>query len=256
MVSLSSKGAMTTIKVDTHWGFSLLVNDNTFMSEMLIKFQSYETPETMLLRELVKPGDFCVDVGAHVGYHACVMLERGAAVVAIEPNPAHHELLRQNMRDVCLSQDILNINNWNLVKAAASNVDAELVDFFLPSTWNDGWGSLGFSDLEGSQTLVRSVRLETVLNDFHINNVKLIKIDVEGAELLVLQGLGAWLEKTDYLLLECEDRKNRVDKLGSSAASICQFLSGWMIKGFVDGAWQVVTAPNKGNYLFINPRLK
>lgn len=66
-----------------------------------IRNPSYEARVVEYLRARVRPGDCCVDVGAHVGYYALQMAlwtaPRGR-VVAFEPNPLARDVLEANVR--------------------------------------------------------------------------------------------------------------------------------------------------------------
>ncbi|MCR5887765.1 FkbM family methyltransferase [Hymenobacter sp. J193] len=58
-------------------------------------------PELFFLRQLVKPGDVCLDIGANLGYYS-VMLSKltgpTGRVLAVEPIPAFQEIWRDNVR--------------------------------------------------------------------------------------------------------------------------------------------------------------
>ena len=57
---------------------------------------------------------------------------------------------------------------------------------------------------------IESIRLDTLLK--HEEKIKLIKIDVEGAELLVLDGIKNIIDKVEYILVECH-LENDWDKI-------------------------------------------
>ena len=61
----------------------------------------YEAPVASYLRQRVRPGDCCLDVGAHIGAYA-LQLARwcspGGRVIAFEPNPATAAVLRRHVR--------------------------------------------------------------------------------------------------------------------------------------------------------------
>jgi FkbM family methyltransferase len=65
-----------------------------------IRNPSYEKSVVDYLRGRVRPGDCCVDVGAHVGYYALQMAHWTAPngqVIAFEPNPTAREVLTANV---------------------------------------------------------------------------------------------------------------------------------------------------------------
>lgn len=66
-----------------------------------IRNPSYEAAVVEYLRARIRPGDTCVDVGAHVGYYALQMALWTApdgTVVAFEPNPLARDVLETNVR--------------------------------------------------------------------------------------------------------------------------------------------------------------
>ncbi len=146
---------------------------------------TYEPGCTQVLRQCLKHGSCCVDVGANLGYFSIFMSllvgEQGR-VVAFEPMRDTVEMLRKN---VCANR----LGNVNVVAAAVSDRSGSVDLLNDPSQRLSKTASMIGYRLEGSaqSTTVPSVRLDeyfagaTRLPD-------LIKIDVEGAELCVLNG--------------------------------------------------------------------
>jgi FkbM family methyltransferase len=61
---------------------------------------TYDTGVTQLLRDMLKPGDECWNIGAHVGVHVlqmCSLIGPSGRVFAFEPNPRAAALLRRNV---------------------------------------------------------------------------------------------------------------------------------------------------------------
>ncbi len=58
----------------------------------------YEPITTLVLQELVRPGDAFMDVGANIGFYSLILSvsRPGLKVIAFEPNPKAHELLKAN----------------------------------------------------------------------------------------------------------------------------------------------------------------
>jgi FkbM family methyltransferase len=142
------------------------------------------------------PGQTVWDVGAHVGYHtlamACLVGSSGH-VVAFEPNPHNLERLRANLdRNPDLGQRVI------IVDSALSQNDGEMK--FVQSSDVDGGRSSGSHLAEAllplvesvyesfTETLVRCVKADTLLASGVVPVPYLIKVDVEGAEHLVLNG--------------------------------------------------------------------
>ena len=244
---------MITVTHKTTYGFSLKVRKGSFMDLHLAEQGGtsgdpvgwYAKAESELVKVIVRPGDLTVDVGAHVGWFSCLMAACGAHVIAFEPNPEMYELCRENTagRDV------------TLLCAAAMDFEGEAA-LYLPSDADDGWGSLAAADGgDRSRPIAVPVwRLENVIPE---GRIRLVKIDVEGAEVPALQGLGARLADVDLVLIECVDRPERAAYIDSTVAGINQILlgAGFRAHAWIAGTWQSVpSAWSAGDhdFLFVN----
>jgi FkbM family methyltransferase len=147
-----------------------------------------------------------VDIGANLGNHANFFEAKGAKVTAFEPVAENFLLLNKN----CISGTTHNVA---LGRSAA--ISEMLVNL----------SSMGDSHLRDSICLasdssseVRTVEVRT-LDSFHLQNADLVKIDVEGFELDVLEGAketlarcspALWIEiHSDEKLLEYRASYNR-----------------------------------------------
>ena len=68
-----------------------------------------------------------------------------------------------------------------------------------------------FADYEKKE--IKTITLDRFTKDHQINSIDILKIDVEGSELKVLEGSKQILEKTEILLVEiCDTKKNFLSK--------------------------------------------
>jgi FkbM family methyltransferase len=134
-----------------------------------------------------KEGDIFLDVGAHIGKYALQVAKitgENGLVIAVEPMPDNHQALERNIK-------LNSLQNLLLLKIAAWKEQGKLRLFV-----GDKHGrntvkrntSLGFINVEAEA-------LDKVLEELGVNQVDCIKIDVEGAEYEVLQGLTKTLMK-------------------------------------------------------------
>jgi len=136
------------------------------------------------------------DVGAHIGYHSlsfAALVGSSGSVIAFEPNPFNADRFRFNLsRNTDLGARI------TLLDFALSDVEGE-EDFVISSDIGNGYSS--GSHLEKafapedpqayqsySQTRIRVETADALLRDERVPPPSIIKIDVEGAESLVLSG--------------------------------------------------------------------
>jgi FkbM family methyltransferase len=149
------------------------------------------------------------DVGAHIGYHSlafAALAGPSGHVVAFEPNPYNIERFRKHIeRNPDLDKRI------TLMTCALGNLDAE-EDFVFSPEVDDGRSSGSHLDkafvpeeLRAYQSFGRKrvsvVRADTLLREKRVPIPSIIKIDVEGAESLVLAGARSLLETEKPVLL-------------------------------------------------------
>ena len=137
---------------------------------------TYEREQTRLFERHLRPGATVLDVGAHVGYYtllSSVLVGGEGRVHAFEPNPANAEFLRRHVR-------INRLSNVHVEQAAVSDTAGT-------ARFDFGTGS-GTGRLADAGALeVRTVRLDDHCAQHGLAPAAL-KIDVEGAELVVLEG--------------------------------------------------------------------
>lgn len=203
-VPLSVKEFLYSLKerkptVVTLEGFKLAIHQHdTIISESIRQNKVWAQSETRLFRELLKPEMVVVDVGANIGYFsllASTLVGPNGHVYAFEPDPVNCGLLRKNVR-------MNDASNIKVVQAALSNND-EPIHLFLNSD-NKGdhriWEATGESR---TKITVTSTTMDQYLKDT-ATVPNFIKIDVQGAEGYVLEGMSQTLTQTEtkYLILE------------------------------------------------------
>lgn len=152
----------------------------------------------------LEPGDTFMDVGAHYGYFSLlgsVLTGAGGKVYSFEASPKTYRILQKNtgMR-----------TNMHSNHLAVSDSDAELKFYEFPNLYseyntlnidqfkNEKW----FSAYEPTEVKVKSVILDEFITANRIDP-KVIKIDVEGAEYRVINGLSHFLlEKSPLIVME------------------------------------------------------
>jgi FkbM family methyltransferase len=189
-------------------GLSLLVNaaQPAFREMIEGSYDSYlwdPLPKAM-------DGGMVLDVGAHIGYHSLgfAALFPQAKVVAFEPNPANLERLQAN-----LDLNTKQAEQVTVFPAALSDVEGTLT-FRSSANVEDQTSSGGYLE-RGSPPLdegvyeragfqrseVPTYPLDRLVQEKGWTNIRVIKIDVEGAEHLVLTGALETLERDRPILL-------------------------------------------------------
>jgi len=240
----------------TQVGFDLLVDPADYIGALLVRDGIFEAAETDLVTRILRAGDTCIDAGCHVGYYSCLLAklvgEKGR-VYSFDANPQACHNTRRN----------LNLNgsySAEVIQSALGNSDG-MVPFHISTDDQTGLSSLGPIPRCKETISVPCLRLEAFLNERRVDSVRLLKVDVEGAEEMLLGGLGHFLADhvIDYILVECFDE--RLQLLGSSTEKVGGILKSAGYKPWEYGidhpaGWSEATdLRSRGdcNYLFSSP---
>jgi FkbM family methyltransferase len=159
---------------------------------------TYEAYETELFCQSIKPHMTIVDVGANFGYYSLVgakSLNGTGQVIAFEPVPSNYQLLVKNIQQN-------QFKNIIPVQKALSDMNGAR-ELFLNAR---NYGNCSFSDKNVSESAspitVETLTLDSYLKKLGVQRVDLLKIDVEGAEPLVLKGARQTLQQTRLIFME------------------------------------------------------
>jgi len=146
----------------------------------------YESAEASFVRQQLRSGDVAIDVGAHIGFFTVQMAAAAGptgCVYAFEPFGPNADLLERSLAENQFKDRV------SFRRAAVGAASGEATLTFPPETLNSGGAYLlrdGIAPLPGNlRASVPIVALDDVVTR---RPVRLIKIDVEGAEPQVLRG--------------------------------------------------------------------
>lgn len=171
--------------ISTQHGFKICISAEDQVCATLRSGGSYEPAVTSVVRRVLAPGSRFVDIGANIGYFsvmAAMLVGEAGRVFAVEPYAYNLKLLTLNLKlNSCANVEILPF--------ALSNERGLL-------NYDDSAGNSGQVFELGSElaALLDSVLVYAVaLDDIMANEtpIDLIKMDIEGAEHLALQGMQA-----------------------------------------------------------------
>jgi FkbM family methyltransferase len=154
--------------------------------ELLIR--EYQREERRLYRQFVAPGDLVFDVGANVGLKTETFLALGARVIAVEPNPDCADVINRRCRRA-VDEDLLHI-----VSSAVGARPGQLTLRLYRSESSMTSGSVAFAETLAAWGTVATGKIEVgmvTLDDLirRFGTPTFIKVDVEGMDAEVLQGL-------------------------------------------------------------------
>lgn len=146
----------------------------------------WESWLTQCLARIVQPGFVCIDIGANLGYYSLLMSElsgHSGRTVAIEPNPNMCRLLRMS--------EFLHGWNFDVVEKAIADKEGEAT-LTIPDKSFGGASLNGNPGAPFGSTTKVSVGVTTVdaiVAELRLSKVDVIKIDVEGLEPRVFDGM-------------------------------------------------------------------
>ena len=187
--------------------------------KFIFAFREYYEPELAYLEKVLSPGKVFIDVGANFGVYTLVASKlAGAAgkVIAIEPTAQSFAVLRQNIA----------LNHFANVRAFQVALTQTRGKAWLYHGWDPVGNSLGMDPLRGDEgEEVQTESLDNLLEENSIDRVDVIKVDVEGAEELVLRGATRTLITNSPVVI-FEFNPGCAARLGLSPGGARDFLQG------------------------------
>jgi FkbM family methyltransferase len=161
---------------------------------------TYEPDLQQAITELVKPGMVAYDVGANIGYITLLLAQavgETGQVISFEPLPDNVERLLANLT-------LNNLEQRVQVEAAAVVDRSRKVEFLVGPSGGMGKarGSTGRQNVQYSKTLeVPGLSLDEFVYQLGRPEPQIIKMDIEGGEVLALPGMARLLKEAKPLIL-------------------------------------------------------
>ncbi len=199
MIKLFGLGYVThTVKSGPIKGLRFLAAKRVFYSKLFWD-GTFEKETCTLLQSTTKPNGVCYDIGANLGYHALVMASAGenGHVYAFEPIPQVCGILQKNI-------DINHKKNITIVSKVVARTPGK-IQLGLDTSIDQA--AVRFITKDESHRMLKNIECDAItLDGFVADGNKppsLIKIDVEGAEVDVLQGgLGVLMQYQPLVFCE------------------------------------------------------
>lgn len=160
----------------------------------------YESENVNLMSNLVKENSVVLDIGANIGLMALPMLSlaKQTTVISVEPSPNSFPFLLKTQ------QGSQYKNKWFLINKAVSNTSGT-INFQLAKGKDAAYESI--KDTNRAEFInsieVECTTIDQIWEEYAQPNVSFIKIDIEGADLLALQGGKNCIgQNRPYILME------------------------------------------------------
>lgn len=200
----------------------------------------YEIPVQELLAEYLKPQDVFYDIGANVGFFtilAAKLVGKKGKVYSFEPEAENAAILKHNI-------ELNNLTQVVAIEKAVSKITGVTKLWLTEYSGGHSIAPVGEKFDPEKYITINTVSIDELLQQQTIEPPTLVKIDVEGAEIDVLEGMSQTIDQWHPMIIyEVDDQ--RPEGLSNKREAIDHFLlsHGYEIKpleaSYLDGSWNV-----------------
>lgn len=198
------------------------VPDLDHIGYKIVRDGMYEPETVRVFASLLSPGMTVLDIGANIGQYTLVASRRvgpTGQVHAFEPSPHLAGRLKENLAMNGITNVVVN-------EVAVSDAVGEAV-LSCPDPDNPGENTIVSAGADGRPTTsvpVKTTTIDTYLAERSVRRVDLVKIDIEGAELLALRGASALLARDDAPLFIMELNPRTLSYGGAGSRDLLDLL--------------------------------
>lgn len=183
-------------KAKAIWGDDIIILLPPYSN--IFAFGFFEYKLTKFLLKNLKEGEIFIDGGAHIGYYtlmASKLVGKNGKVVAFEPTPSTFKILEKNIKG--------KTNVMVEKKALFNRIEKiKFIDYGLRNSVFNTWEkkTTGVLKGKGREIEVEATTLDRYCRENSIKTPTFIKLDTEGSESLVLEGMSDILENVQPIL--------------------------------------------------------
>jgi len=186
-----------------------------------------EEPDLKILKYIVKPGEYALDIGANIGLYTKVLSQlvgKSGHVYCIEPIPATFDILCSNLKRL----NIKNVEPMNYAISDSNKIVTMEIPEYLTGGDNYYQARIVNKNKRGkSAKNAKSIKVETITIDSQFceiaDKISFVKCDVEEHELECLRGAREFIKKSQAAWLI--EVSGDPDEYESSAQHIFNTLS-------------------------------
>ena len=209
--------------LDKYRDFDVKINPREYVGGEVYKEQNFEPELAVFLEEELEKGDTVIEIGGHIGLHTLLirrLIGEEGTLHTFEPHPENRKLLRDNL-------DLNGYEDVFVSEYAVSN--GRGASELYHNSQNTGGSSMIEPQDRNEETFkIETIPLQKYVSDQNIGKIDLIKIDVEGKELDVLDGIDFQNTKIGKLVIELH-----WDRIDSERWR--EKISGWDVVTDLDG---------------------
>jgi FkbM family methyltransferase len=195
----------------------------------------YETETTQLFRDHINPGMTILDIGAHVGYYTLLAARLAGSdgrVFSFEPDQDNYALLVHNVQ-------LNGYDNVTTVNQAVSDKSSSRT-LFISALDNGRHSMYHQRQPESGSITVSATTADDYFGEINWPEIDLIKLDVEGSELDVINGMTELLKRSPAAKIIMELNPNLLENANVASMDL---LSQVIKRGFTLYRVEENTAP-------------
>ncbi len=187
-------------KIDVDQSGSFFIDaPSDIIKNCLLKNKSWEANIAHIIKKYAKKGSLVLDIGAHIGTHSIIMSQAvgdEGKVIAFEPN-------KKIFRELCYNLAASKIENVIPSRLAIGKA-TDIINTITPLYYNEGGTFvIKANKLDGATA-------QLCLDDLELENISLVKIDVENMEADVIDGAVKTLKRCrPVLIVEIQGNRER-----------------------------------------------
>mgnify|MGYP003393695264 CR=1 FL=1 len=177
----------------------------TWKWKLEMRVHKDEKESTELFKKIIKPGMTVIDIGAHIGYFTRLfskLVGEKGKVFAFEADPINFNFLKMNTA---------YLNNTVIINKAVSEQNGEISFYHIPDS--TGCHSVIKPIRPAEKITIPAITIDSIITEYNVAKVDVIKMDIEGGELLALAGMQNLLNKSSEMTIVTEYNSLALDKL-------------------------------------------
>jgi len=180
------------------------------MDYLVFVKSDWELEEKEFMQKISKNDGIILDIGSNIGYYTTMLAKENvnSRIISVEASPTIFKILKENCNanklqniifynNAVTDKDDIEINFYNRDQLSTTDKQT-LEDWLVPE-----------NDIKIEKT--KTITIDTLLEREQVNKVLLLKVDIEGGEVLALTGAKSSLEqkKVQNMMIEYHSYSNR-----------------------------------------------
>jgi FkbM family methyltransferase len=204
--------------------------DDPAVSGRILNERIWEPKETYWYIRVIEEGDTVVDIGANIGYYTLLggaLVGEKGRVFAFEPDPVAFRILERNVR-------LNGLTNVVLEQKAVSNEHGS-IRLYLAAE-NKGDHKIYETEESRESIEIEAVSLDDYFNSYE-GSIDFVKIDTQGAEGAIIEGMGRIIKANDDILMVVEFWPFGLHGFGYDSDKLLKNLDDFGFEFFNLGVW-------------------